>query len=149
MKLAEFGSLTGQEVGLSGWLTVDQPMIDAFADLTDDHQYIHVDTERAAATEFGGTIAHGFLLLSLLPKMMEEADVPMPEDMRVSLNYGMDRLRFVSPVRSGARIRARFAQTGFEERKPGRYQRVIEAIVEIEGEERPALAVRWLTQLAG
>jgi acyl dehydratase len=148
MKLAELDRLTGCELGVSEWIMVDQPMIDAFANLTDDHQYIHVDPARAAETQLGGTIAHGFLVLSLLPRMMTSAGLPLGDDMSVSLNYGMDRLRFVSPVRSGRKVRGRFVQASCQERRPGRYQRVLEATIEIEGAERPALIARWLLELA-
>ena len=97
----------GQEVGVSDWCLIDQDMIDRFADLTDDHQWIHVDREAAAQAPFGGTIAHGFLVLSLLAKLATAADIALAGT-RMGMNYGFDKVRMTSPVRSGSRIRGRF-----------------------------------------
>jgi acyl dehydratase len=137
------------EIGVvrhSDWMTVDQAMIDRFADATLDHQFIHVDPARAAATPLGGTIAHGFLTLSLLAPL--QASIPRPEmpAMRMGLNYGLDRVRFIHPVRSGSRIRAAATLIAIEEVAPGQFQQSHEIVVEIEGIEKPALVATWLTR---
>ncbi len=133
----------GREVGVSGWLTVDQPRIDAFADATEDHQFIHVDPAAAAAAGFGGTIAHGFLSLSLLSRMAAEAML-IPDRLRMALNYGFDRIRFLAPVKSGKRVRGRFVLDSVEEKAPGQILLRHIVTVEIEGEEKPALTAVWL-----
>ncbi len=131
----------------SPWVEVDQAMIDRFAEVTGDHQFIHIDPARAAQTPFGGTIAHGFLLLSLLSKLQAEAGRPRPEGMRMAVNYGFDRVRFTAPVRSGSRVRAVFTLTGVEEKRPGQIQQMSEVAMEIEGGDRPALTAVWIGQL--
>jgi acyl dehydratase len=133
----------GQEVGVSGWLTIDQARIDAFADATEDHQFIHVDPDAAAAAGFGGTIAHGFLSLSLLSRMAAEAML-IPEGRRMAVNYGLDRVRFLAPVKSGKRVRGRFTLDSIEEKAPGQLLMRHIVTVEIEGEEKPALTAVWL-----
>ena len=133
----------GKEVGVSDWLTIDQQRIDAFADATGDHQYIHVDPERAAQTPFGTTIAHGFLTMSLMVPMGYEGALKL-ENTVMGINYGFDRLRFINPVRVGSRIRGRFELAGAEEKKPGHYLLRHNVTVEIEGEEKPALIAEWL-----
>ncbi len=130
----------------SEWLRVDQPMIDRFAAATGDHQFIHVDPVRAAATPFGGTIAHGFLLLSLLPTLDEQTPRPPIAGLKMGINYGFERIRFVHPVRSGSRIRAAFTLTAIEEKRPDRYQQTIDVAVEIEGIDKPALTAVWIGQ---
>jgi len=137
------------EIGVvrhSDWMTVDQAMIDRFADATLDHQFIHVDPARAAATPLGGTIAHGFLTLSLLAPL--QASIPRPEmpAIRMGLNYGLDRVRFIHPVRSGSRIRAAATLVAIEEVAPGQFQQTHEIVVEIEGIQKPALVATWLTR---
>ena len=135
----------GQELGVSGWRVVSQADIDAFADTTDDHQFIHVDEARAVAeTPFGGTIAHGFLTLSLLSAFGRDA-LPVVQGRRMGVNYGFDRVRFVTPVRSGARVRGRFTLASVEERRPGEVMLGYDVTVEIEGGAKPALLARWLT----
>ena len=134
----------GQEVGVTDWLTIEQDRIDQFADATDDHQYIHVDAHRAAQTPFGGTIAHGFLTLSLLSALSSRGGGLKLENTVMGINYGLDRVRFVNPVRSGQRIRARFNLTSAEEKQPGRYLTRYAVTVEIEDEEKPALVAEWL-----
>lgn len=136
----------GTEIGVSEWLTIGQDRIDAFADLCGDHQFIHVDPERAAATPFGGTIAHGFLTVSLLTWFAAGVR-PWVEGTVHGVNYGLDRLRFVAPVPSGSRVRGRFRLTALEERVPGEITQRYEVTVEIEGAERPALVADWLTRL--
>ena len=137
--IEELKSLTGEEVGVSDWLTVTQEMIDRFADVTGDHQWIHVDRERAKReTPFGSTIAHGFLTVSLLPQLSQQTII-VQGDFKMRINYGFNRLRFVSPVRAGARIRARFAA-----------QKVMDnevtwlVTVDVEGQEKPAVVAEWL-----
>ncbi len=139
--------MVGKEVGLSSWRVVSQEMIDKFADATDDHQFVHTDPERAAAeTPYGGTIAHGFLSLSLLSAMTFEA-VPSLEGMALGVNFGFERLRFVAPVRSGARIRARFVLAHFRLRPSGIAEINHDVTIEIENSPRPALTAHWLTLL--
>lgn len=133
----------GQEVGLSDWVLVTQDMIDRFADLTDDHQFIHVDPALAAQTPFGGTIAHGFLVLSLLGKLGQAAGIAL-EGVQMGVNYGFDKVRMVAPVRSGRRIRARFVLRGLEQRGPGQWLSTLGVTVEIEGEAKPAIVADWL-----
>lgn len=131
---------------VSDWITVTQAMIDGFAEATGDRQFIHVDPVRAAQTPFGGTIAHGFLTLSLMPQLAEKvADAPVVQGMRMAVNYGGNSVRFVTPVRSGARIRGRFHLAAFDEKRPGQYQQVTDFTVEIEGADTPALVAQWIT----
>jgi len=135
--------LVGKEIGLSAWHTVDQGRIDAFADVTEDHQFIHLDSERAAReTPFGGTVAHGFLTLSLLSVFSYEA-LPKIEGATMGKNYGFDRLRFVSPVRAGSRVRGRFTLTEAVMRKPNELLSRTSVSVEIDGDTKPALAADW------
>jgi acyl dehydratase len=133
----------GEEIGVSGWLEISQQRIEEFADATEDRQFIHVDPQAAARTPFGGTIAHGFLSLSMLSRMA--ADVMLiPDSTRMAVNYGLDRVRFIAPVRSGKRIRGRFVLDSVEEKAPGQILLRHTVMVEIEGEERPALTAEWL-----
>ncbi len=135
----------GQEIGVSLWHAVDQAMIDRFADVTSDRQFIHVDPARAAAdAPFGGTIAHGFLTLSLLSAMGQQA-LPVIEGRRMGINYGFDRVRFLSPVRAGARVRGRFTLVAVKHRPPQEVALHYRVTVEIEGEAKPALSAEWLT----
>jgi acyl dehydratase len=135
----------GTEVGLSPWRVVSQTMIDQFADATDDHQFIHVDPERAAReTPFGGTIAHGFLLLSLLSAMTFET-LPSLEGSGMGINHGFDKVRFIAPVKSGARIRARFVLAEANARPSGWVQSSYDVTIEVENSVKPALTARWLT----
>lgn len=133
----------GREIGLSDWISVDQERIDGFAKVTEDAMFLHVDPERARATPFGGTIAHGFLTLSLLAPMSTRT-LPGLEGATMGVNYGFDRVRFLSPVRSGKRIRGRFMLKAFEERQPGQWVTSLAVTVEIEGEERPAITAEWM-----
>ncbi len=141
--LDEIRSRVGQEIGVSEWITVDQGRIKAFADATEDHQFIHVDPEAAAKTPFGGTVAHGFLTLSLLSQMAASVML-LPETTKMGLNYGLDRVRFLAPVRSGRRVRGHFKLASVEERRPGQWQFVYTVTVEIEGEDKPALTGDWI-----
>ena len=138
--------MVGEEVGVSDWLTIRQEQVNAFADLTADHQFIHVDPERAAAeTPFGGTIAHGFLTLSLLT-WFAGGTRPRIVGTKHSVNYGLDRVRFVAPVPVGARVRGRFRLTRLEEDGPGEITQHYTVTVELEGADRPALVAEWITR---
>jgi acyl dehydratase len=141
--IEDIKALIGREVGVSDWILVDQARIDAFADVTEDHQFIHIDPEAAARTPFGGTIAHGFLSLSLLSRMAADAML-RPEGIKMGVNYGFEKVRFLAPVRSGKRVRGRFTLASFDEKRPGQYQFVHNVAVEIEGEEKPALIADWI-----
>ena len=134
---AEFEALQGREMGVSDWFTITQAQIDQFADCTHDHQFIHVDPEAAAKTPFGSTIAHGFLTLSLLSAMVYQ--MPPVEGVVMGVNYGMNKVRFVSPVKVGARVRGRFVLDKLEEIRPGELQTTTTVTVEIEGQDKPAL----------
>lgn len=139
---AEFEAMVGQEVGVSDWFDITQERIDQFADCTEDWQYIHVDPEAAAKTPFGTTIAHGFLTLSLLSAMIYQ--MPSMEGVTMGVNYGMNKMRFVSPVPVGSKVRGRFVLSKFEEIRPGEVQTTMTVTVEIDGKEKPALVAEWL-----
>jgi len=141
--LVDIRSRIGEEVGVSSWLTGDQPRIVAFADATEDHQFIHVDPAAAENAGFGGTIAHGFLSLSLLSRMAAEA-ILLPDGLKMAINYGFDRVRFLAPVKSGKRVRGRFTLDSVDEKAPGQVLLRHKVTVEIEGEEKPALTAEWL-----
>jgi acyl dehydratase len=141
--LEEIRTRVGEEIGTSSWLTIDQSRIDAFADATEDRQFIHIDPAVAAQTPFGGTIAHGFLSLSLLSRMGAEV-ILFPPGLKMAVNYGLDRVRFLAPVKSGARVRGRFTLDSVEEKAPGQVLMRHIVTVEIEGEEKPALTAIWL-----
>jgi acyl dehydratase len=143
---ADLMELAGHELGCSDWLVVDQGRVNAFADVTLDHQFIHVDPEAAAATPFGGPIAHGFLTLSLLVHLAEQVAV-RPENMVMGINYGFDRIRFLSPVPVGSAIRARLTVANVAERGSGQYLVTYDVTVEIQGNEKPALVAQWLSLL--
>jgi acyl dehydratase len=137
--LATIADFVGKELGVSGWITIDQQRIDAFAACTGDHQWIHVDVERAKReSPFGTTIAHGYLTLSLLPVMQHEVGT-LPAGVVASLNYGTNRVRFITPVKSGARIRDHITLAEAEDKGDGRILTTTRHVVEIEGEEKPAL----------
>ena len=133
----------GTEIGVSDWILVDQARIDAFAEMTEDQQFIHIDPEAAARTPFGGTVAHGFLTLSLLSRMAADAML-RPEGVKMSVNYGFEKVRFLAPVRAGKRVRGRFTLASFEEKRPGQWQFVHNVAVEIEDEDKPALIADWI-----
>jgi len=136
--------LVGTELGPSEWMVVDQERIDLFAAVTEDHQFIHVDRDLAAQGPFGTTIAHGFLTLSLLTRLGSEFLI-QPEGAVMLINYGFDKVRFLAPVRSGSRIRARATVLDATERKPGQVLLRYGFTIEIEGEDTPALSAEWLT----
>jgi acyl dehydratase len=139
----EIRGRVGSEIGTSDWIEISQQAIDTFADVTDDHQFIHVDPQAAAQTPFGGTVAHGFLSLSLLSRMGEDAFL-QPPDVKMGVNYGFERVRFMSPVKAGKRVRGRFKLVSAEERRPGQWRFVHDVTVEIEDEKKPALTVEWI-----
>jgi acyl dehydratase len=143
--LEELNALVGKEVGASDWFEITQERINTFADATEDHQWIHIDIERAkTASPFGSTIAHGFLTLSLLPHLAGQA-VTVRGNFRMGINYGLNRLRFVSPVAAGARVRARFTLQSVEE-VAGGIQITWAAAVEAEGGQKPAMVAEWLVR---
>ncbi len=138
----------GRELGASDWLTIDQDRIDHFAHCTDDHQWIHVDPERARQeSPWGTTIAHGYLTLSLLPSLQSSIGV-IPTDVSQVINYGLDKLRFVAPVKAGKRIRNRVTLVSVEDKGPGRLLKT-QNTVEIEGEEKPAMVAETLFLVVG
>lgn len=142
--LEAYQALVGKEIGVSSWHLIDQPRIDTYADVTEDHQFIHVDPERAKKeTAFGTTIAHGFLTMSMLSVMSYEV-MPAIAGTTMGVNYGFDKLRFISPVRSGKRVRGRFVLAEARLRKPNELQSRTNVTVEIEGEDKPALVAEWL-----
>lgn len=143
ISIAAAKAAVGQPL-VSPWRLVDQHMIDRFADATDDHQFIHCDPARAKETPYGGTIAHGFLLLSLLSAMTFET-VPPLEGSTMGVNQGFDEMRFIAPVKSGSRIRTRFLLQKLKARPSGWIEIAHDITVEIEGSEKPALTARWLT----
>ena len=136
----------GTKFDPSDWLTLDQSRINNFADCTEDHQFIHIDAERAAQTPFGGTIAHGFLTLSMLVKMCEDSAI-MPENVVMGLNYGFDKVRFLAPVKMGKRIRAHVEILDIDQKDDNRFLIKQGISVEIEGEETPALVAEWLAMV--
>lgn len=142
-KPSELQSLIGQEVGVSRWFEVDQARIDAFAKITEDEQFIHVDPEAARATPFGGAIAHGFLTLSLASAMSYDAVKPL-EGVVMGVNYGFDKLRFLAPVPAGSKVRGRFRLLSAEDKGGGRWLIKHELTVEIDGADKPALIAEWL-----
>ena len=142
--LEELKDLVGQDLGVSDWLLVDQALIDAFADVSGDHQFIHVDPERATAeTPFGGTIAHGFLTLSLTSQLCHQFLKPLQGTV-MAINYGFDRIRFLSPVKAGSRIRGRSRLLEVNHRQQGQVMTKSRITVEIEGQDKPALIADWL-----
>ncbi|PSO31233.1 MaoC family dehydratase [Bradyrhizobium sp. MOS002] len=144
MTLDAYQAMVGKEIGVSSWHLIDQPRIDTYADVIEDHQFIHVDPERAKKeTAFGTTIAHGFLTMSLLSIMSYEV-MPVIAGTTMGVNYGFDKLRFISPVRSGKRVRGRFVLAEAKLRKPNELQSRTNVTVEIEGEDKPALVAEWL-----
>lgn len=142
---AELASYVGKDLGTSEWFPIDQARINAFADATLDHQFIHVNPEMAKATPFGGTIAHGYLTVSLLPYLQANMpDMIVPQGLKMGMNYGFDKLRFMAPVKTGKRVRARAKLLDASEKKPGQWLLKFEYTIEIEGEEKPALVAEWL-----
>src|SRR5271163_1176884 len=146
MSLEALRALVGTEINLSDWLTIDQARIDAFAEVTGDYQWIHVDPVRAAAGPFGATIAHGFMTLSLLPMLSGQTWIKQPGVLG-ALNYGLDKVRFLTPVKCGARVRNRVRMLSLEDKGPGRTLIANESTMEIEGEEKPAFVATTLVMV--
>ena len=143
----ELQTRVGQHLGTSEWVLVDQDMINKFADATGDHQFIHIDEEKAKLTPFGGTIAHGFLTLSLMPMLGASTDGPKVAGVKMGVNYGGNKTRFLAPVRVGKKVRGLFKLLELIEKRPGQWQQTMEFTVEIEGEDKPALMAEWITQI--
>jgi acyl dehydratase len=143
MTVEELKGKVGETVGTSDWMLVDQERIDKFAETTGDHQFIHVNPEMAKHTPFGTTIAHGFLSLSLLAPMGYTA-MPVIQGVKMGVNYGLNRVRFLAPVKSGSRVRGHFKLADVTERGKGVIQSTYDVSVEIEGEEKPALQAEWI-----
>ncbi|GLH34712.1 MULTISPECIES: MaoC family dehydratase [Pseudomonas] len=135
--VTELSQYVGKELGRSDWLKIDQQRINLFAEATGDFQFIHVDPDKAAKTPFGCTIAHGFLTLSLIPKLMEDILV-LPEGLKMVVNYGLDSVRFIQPVKVGSKVRLKVDLGEVTEKKPGQWLLKATATLEIEGEEKPA-----------
>ena len=141
---AELSSYVGKELGRSDWLTIDQERINQFAECTGDHQFIHVDPEKAKLTPFGTTIAHGFLSLSLVPMLMENIMI-MPQGLKMAVNYGLDSVRFIQPVKVNSKVRLVVTLTDATEKNPGQWLLKARAVLEIEGQEKPAYIAEPLT----
>lgn len=142
----ELFALKGNDIGTSEWMLIDQDRVNKFAEATGDFQFIHVDPERAKMTPFGGPIAHGFLSLSLLPVLTAQADLPRLDGVKMGVNYGGNKTRFIAPVKVGKRVRGHFKMLDIEEKRPGQFQQTMEFTLEIEGEDKPALMAEWITQ---
>ena len=144
LSLDEYKARVGEEFLSTDWILIDQARIDAFAKATEDYQFIHVDPEAAAKTPFGTTIAHGYLTLSLCSAFAYSA-LPGIKGTKMGVNYGLNKVRFMAPVKSGRRVRGRFKLADLSERSPGIMQSTYHVTVEIEGEDKPALAAEWVT----
>lgn len=144
INVKDVGDYVGKEVGVSDWIEIDQERISAFAEVTEDFQFIHIDPEAAKATPFGGTIAHGFLTLSMLSRLAK-GSVLVLDGVKMGVNYGFEKVRFVNPVRSGKRIRGHFTLMSADSKLPGQWSFKYGVKVEIEGETKPALVAEWLT----
>ena len=146
MSPQELAAKVGETIGTSPWFEVSQERINQFAEATGDHQFIHVNPEAAKMTPFGTTIAHGFLTLSLIPVLRAESDCPRPDGVKMGVNYGGNKVRFLAPVKSGKRVRAHFKLLELVEKRPGQWQETMETTIEIEGEDKPALIAEWMSQ---
>jgi acyl dehydratase len=146
MSPQELQAKAGETIGSSDWFEVSQERINQFAEATGDHQFIHVNPEMAKMTPFGTTIAHGFLTLSLIPVLRQNSTCPRPDGVRMGVNYGGNKVRFLAPVKSGKRVRAHFKLLSLEEKRPGQWQETMETTIEIEGEDKPALIAEWMSQ---
>ncbi|MBB1518027.1 MaoC family dehydratase [Aquipseudomonas guryensis] len=142
--VSQLQDYVGKELGRSEWMTIDQERINQFAECTGDHQFIHVDPVKAKHTPFGGTIAHGFLSLSLVPKLMESLMI-MPEGLKMAVNYGLDSVRFIQPVKVNSRVRLAVSIVDVIEKRAGQWLIKAQATLEIEGEEKPAYIAEPLT----
>lgn len=136
-------SAIGKEFGPSAWLVIDQDRINQFADATNDHQFIHIDSELAKMTPFGGTIAHGYLTLSLIP-FLTAGLLPTMDHVKMGVNYGLNKVRFLTPVKVNSKIRAQTKLLSLEEKRPGQWLLTLEVTIEIEGEDKPAVIAETL-----
>lgn len=143
VKAADLQATVGTDLGVSDWIVIEQDRVNQFADVTEDHQFIHVNPEMAKMTPFGGPIAHGFLTLSLLAKFAEQGGL-LIEGAKMGVNYGFEKVRFLAPVKVGKRVRGHFKLKAAEEKRPGQFLVTYEVTVEIDGEEKPALVADWL-----
>jgi len=144
VSIEDYQAMVGSELGVSDWILVDQAKIDAFAEVTGDHQFIHVNPELAAQTPFGTTIAHGYLTLSLC-SVMAYGVMPGIKGTKMGVNYGLNKVRFMAPVKSGKQVRGRFKLLDVTQRPDGAWQTTVNVTVEIDGETKPALAAEWVT----
>ena len=142
--LEELLACVGKDLGFSDWIQIDQERVNQFAECTGDHQFIHVDPEKAKLTPFGCTIAHGFLSLSLIPKLMEGL-MPLPKGLKMAVNYGLDSVRFIQPVKVNSKVRLVVTLTDATEKNPGQWLLKARAVLEIEGQEKPAYIAEPLT----
>ena len=142
----ELQAKTGEVIGVSDWFDVTQDRINKFAEATGDFQFIHIDEERAKQTPFGGTIAHGFLTLSLIPVLGAQTQGVRVDGVKMGVNYGGNKTRFISPVRAGKRVRSHSKLLELVEKRPGQWQQTHEITIEIEGEDKPALIAEWIMQ---
>lgn len=141
----EMAQKVGENIGTSEWAEMSQERINQFAEATGDKQFIHLDEEKAKMTPFGGTIAHGFLTLSMMPYLTANSDVPRLDGLKMAVNYGGNKTRFLAPVRSGKRIRAHWKLLEMVEKRPGQWQQTSEITMEIEGEDKPAFICEWIS----
>ena len=146
MSPQELQAKIGENIGTSDWIEVTQERINQFAEATGDFQFIHIDLEKAKLTPFGGTIAHGFLTLSLIPALGATSNGPRVDGVKMGVNYGGNKTRFLSPVRAGKRVRSHIKLLELIEKRPGQWQQTNEITIEIEGEDKPALICEWITQ---
>ena len=144
IKAEDLLATVGSDLGTSDWITIEQDRVNQFADVTEDHQFIHVNPEMAKMTPFGGPIAHGFLTLSLLSKFAEQGSLSI-EGVQMGVNYGFEKVRFLAPVKVGKKVRGHFNLKAAEEKRPGQFLITYEVTVEIDGEDKPALVADWLT----
>ncbi|MEO1731130.1 MAG: MaoC family dehydratase [Pseudomonadota bacterium] len=141
----ELATKVGEVIGTSEWVEMSQERINQFADATGDHQFIHIDEEAAKMTPFGGTIAHGFLTLSMMPYLGANSNMERIDGVKMGVNYGGNKTRFIAPVRAGKRIRGHWKLVEMVEKRPGQWQQTSEVTMEIEGEDKPALICEWIT----
>jgi len=145
MSPQEMAEKIGENLGTSEWAEMSQERINMFAEATGDKQFIHLDEEKAKMTPFGGTIAHGFLTLSMIPYLTANSDVPHIDGLKMAVNYGGNKTRFIAPVPSGKRIRAHWKLLEMVEKRPGQWQQTTEITMEIEGADKPALICEWIS----
>jgi acyl dehydratase len=145
MNAQDLAAKVGEHIGTSEWVEMTQEKVNMFADATGDHQFIHINEEAAKMTPFGGTIAHGFMTLSMIPYLSANSDIPRLDGIKMAVNYGGNKTRFINPVRTGKRIRGHWKLTEMVEKRPGQWQQTCEITIEIEGEDKPALICEWMT----